>query len=75
MPSSDFDYDDLANESGYQEARKAAGARLGYEAHISRVAYMAAQPFRASREGAWILKELFELMESETGRAPINWDT
>ena len=49
--------------------------RMGYRHHITRVAYLASAPFRATREAEWIPKELFEPMKSETGRHPINWDT
>ena len=75
IPSSDFDFNELAIQSGFNEAQRAAGARLGYEKHSSRIGYMATVSFRATREGEWIPKELFEPMESETGQSPINWDT
>jgi hypothetical protein len=56
------------------EADAVSHARMGYGAHITRVAYMAARPFRASREGEYIPKELSEPIKSETERSPINWD-
>ncbi|KAI4620959.1 hypothetical protein J4E83_005322 [Alternaria metachromatica] len=38
-----------------------------------RRAYMIAEPSRDIRQGEWVPEELFEPMESQTGRAPINW--
>jgi hypothetical protein len=56
-------------------AREKAVAKMGFGHHITRVAYMCAEPFRATREGDWLPEELFEPMQSTTGRSPINWDT
>jgi len=53
----------------------AVAAQLGYLSHITRMAYMSAEPFRATREGEWVPKELFEPMKSETERHPIDWNT
>jgi hypothetical protein len=58
-----------------QAAKEAAHAAMGYAAHITRAAYISAEPYRAKREGSWISEDLFEPMKSETGRHPINWDT
>jgi hypothetical protein len=71
MPDGEFDFDAIEDSSGTAAAQTAAVARMGCGAQITRVAYMSARHFRASREGAWIPKELFEPMESEAGRAPI----
>lgn len=49
-------------------ADAAAAARIGYGAHITRIAQMTCQPFRESREGESLPEELFEPMKSETGR-------
>jgi hypothetical protein len=53
----------------------AAEATLGYPAHITRTAYISADPFRRSREREWILEDLIEPARSSIGRHPINWDT
>ena len=47
---------------------------LGLSSHITRAAQMKAEPFRRSREKAWISEDLIEPAESTTGRHPINWD-
>jgi hypothetical protein len=52
----------------------AAAATLGYGAHITRAAYLNAEPFRPTRQGIWISEDLSEPMKSETGRSPINWN-
>jgi hypothetical protein len=75
MPNENFGYEALARDYRYEEAHREVSARMGYGAHITCVPYLAARPFRASREGEWIPKELFEPMKSETGRSPINYDT
>ncbi|KAI4909410.1 hypothetical protein J4E90_008107 [Alternaria incomplexa] len=46
---------------------------LGLSSHITRAAQMDAEPFRRSREKAWISEDLIEPAESTTGRHPINW--
>ena len=48
---------------------------LGLSSHITRAAQMDAEPFRRSREKAWISEDLIEFAESTTGRHPINWHT
>lgn len=58
-----------------QAAKRTAHATMEYAAHITRAAYMAAEPLRREREGKWIPEELFEPMKSETGRHPIDWNT
>jgi hypothetical protein len=55
--------------------REAVDAAMGYAAHVTRNAYLTAEPYRAKREGSWISEDLFEPMQSETGRHPINWGT
>jgi hypothetical protein len=77
MPDDEVDYDSITGSRypQYGDQRRAAATRMGYGAHITRVPYLAARPFRASREGEWIPKELFEPLKSETGRSPINYDT
>jgi hypothetical protein len=59
----------------WNAANTAAVATLGYSAHITRTAYMCAEPFRRSREREWVPDELIEPAKSTTGRHPINWDT
>ncbi|KAI4710739.1 hypothetical protein J4E89_004329 [Alternaria sp. Ai002NY15] len=51
----------------------ARGRVLGLSSHITRAAQMDAEPFRRSREKAWISEDLIEPAESTTGRHPINW--
>jgi len=65
----------LSGERDFYDAKWLFHVKMGYRHHITRVAYLASAPFRATREGEWIPKELFEPMKSETGRHPINWDT
>ncbi|KAI4925391.1 hypothetical protein J4E85_007270 [Alternaria conjuncta] len=48
---------------------------LGLSSHITRAAQMNAEPFRRSREKAWISEDLIEPAQSTTGRHPISWDT
>jgi len=55
-------------------AEAAFGASLGYQAHITRTAYMSAELPRATKEGEWLPEELFEPMKTEDGRSNINWD-
>ncbi|KAF7452555.1 hypothetical protein PtrM4_059310 [Pyrenophora tritici-repentis] len=75
MPAAKFDYHKASQIFGSYEARTMGWVQMGYSAHITRVAYLAARPFHASREGEWLPKELFEPMMTETGHSPINWDT
>ena len=55
-------------------AEAAFGASLGYQAHITRTAYMSAELPRATKEGEWLPEELFEPMKTNCGRSNINWD-
>lgn len=48
--------------------------KMGYFHHITRIPQMSAEPLRAEREGEWLPEEVFEPMESTTGRSPFNWD-
>jgi hypothetical protein len=76
MSTAYFDFEALLEGfNGLQLATGAAAAKMGYNFHPTRVAYMVAEPFRAEREGEWLPEELFEPMETETGRHKINWDT
>ena len=53
----------------------AAGATLGYPAHITCVAYLSAEPFRLEREKEWgVPDEWIEPAKSTTARSPINWN-
>lgn len=52
----------------------AGEARLDYPAHITRKAYLPADPFRATREAEWIVEELVEPTKNETERGPVNWN-
>jgi hypothetical protein len=61
-------------DAGDRAIDAARVARMGHGVHITRVAYFAARPFRAEREGEWLPEELCEPMKSMTGRSPINWD-
>ncbi|KAF1845462.1 uncharacterized protein K460DRAFT_366342 [Cucurbitaria berberidis CBS 394.84] len=70
----DFDYEELMSGSSAEVARSAVAERYGYGFHITRLAYMSAEPFRATRQGEWVSNDLFEPMKSTTGRSPINWD-
>jgi len=70
-----IDYQAMKTFADVDAAEAVAQEKMGYRHHITRVAYMCAEPFRAEREGEWLPEELFEPMESTTGRSPINWDT
>ncbi|KAF1945330.1 hypothetical protein EJ02DRAFT_476488 [Clathrospora elynae] len=71
MLSSDFDFTALLMGSGKDESQQAAGARLGYVTHITRVGYMASVLFRAER-GRIDLRRPLRAHEKRIGRHPIN---
>ncbi|KAI4943188.1 hypothetical protein J4E91_009628 [Alternaria rosae] len=78
VQSADMEDERLPDKYPYSRIRlqdiPAGEARLGYPAHITRKAYLPADPFRATREAEWIAEELFEPMKNETERGPVNWN-
>jgi len=65
---------DTTTPTGGRDPESVASTFLGLQFHITRTAYMSAEPPRATTEGEWLPEELFEPMKTETGRSNVDWE-
>ncbi|KAI4924175.1 uncharacterized protein J4E92_007256 [Alternaria infectoria] len=74
MPDEMLRIKDTTTPTGGRDPESVASTFLGLQFHITRTAYMSAEPPRATTEGEWLPEELFEPMKTETGRSNVDWE-